>query len=276
MITIGSHPQWHPVFEALGYAAGFAVFFRSRKRQGDVINGPQRWTVIAAACAGAVVASRLLGLAEQWPTMLTAARSGHLLGLLLLPGGNTIVGGLLGGWLTVEIVKRLNGIRSQTGDLFALPLFAGIAVGRIGCFIAGLADDTYATPTHLPWGVNFGDGIPRHPVQIYEILFLARVTADAQARTARWRKIPLLFGRVSRMASGDRLPEAAAAGGRHERDSVDVRWRAGGFVGSFSCRSSGEGQKGDGRCRNGLNALTRRRWWRFARSAWELPWGCAG
>jgi prolipoprotein diacylglyceryltransferase len=25
----------------------------------------------------------------------------------------------------------------------------------------------------LPWGVDFGDGIPRHPTQLYEILFLA-------------------------------------------------------------------------------------------------------
>jgi prolipoprotein diacylglyceryltransferase len=54
-----------------------------------------------------------------------------------------------------------------------LPLCIGIAVGRIGCFIAGLADDTYGRPTHLPWAVDFGDGIGRHPVQIYEILFLA-------------------------------------------------------------------------------------------------------
>jgi len=23
----------------------------------------------------------------------------------------------------------------------------------------------------LPWGVNFGDGIPRHPTQLYEVLF---------------------------------------------------------------------------------------------------------
>jgi prolipoprotein diacylglyceryltransferase len=45
-------------------------------------------------------------------------------------------------------------------------------VGRIGCFLAGLADDTYGTPTKLPWGVDFGDGIARHPTQLYELLFL--------------------------------------------------------------------------------------------------------
>jgi prolipoprotein diacylglyceryltransferase len=172
MLHIGSHPAWHPVFETLAYAAGYAVFRRARERQGDVVAEPQRWTVLAAAAVGALVGSRLLGLAEQWPTVLAACQSRRLVALLFSPGGKTIVGGLLGGWLGVEIVKKLSGIRRRTGDLFALPLCVGIAVGRIGCLLAGLADDTYGKPTTLPWAVDLGDGIGRHPVQVYEILFL--------------------------------------------------------------------------------------------------------
>jgi prolipoprotein diacylglyceryltransferase len=172
MLPIGSHPAWHPVLETLAYMAGYAVFRLQRGRQGDVIAEPARWNVIAAAAVGALVGSRLLGLAEQWPTVESAWRSGHILALLLAPGGKTIVGGLLGGWLGVEAVKRITGIRQRTGDLFALPLCVGIAVGRVGCLIAGLADDTYGKPTALPWAVDLGDGIGRHPVQVYEILFL--------------------------------------------------------------------------------------------------------
>ena len=172
MIPIGSHPAWHPVFETLAYASGYAVFRRARARQGDVLAEPQRWAILAAAAVGALLGSRILGVAEQWPTVLAAIHSGHLFALLISPGGKTIVGGLLGGWLGVELIKRLTGIRRRTGDLFALPLCIGIAVGRIGCFVAGLADDTYGKPTSLPWAVNFGDGIGRHPTQLYEILFL--------------------------------------------------------------------------------------------------------
>jgi prolipoprotein diacylglyceryltransferase len=172
MIPIGSHPAWHPVLETLAYATAFAVYRGMRARQGDVIAEPQRWTVLAAAAVGALAGSRLLGLAEQWPTVLIACRSGQLLRLLITPGGKTIVGGLLGGWLAVEIAKKLTGIRRRTGDLFAVPLAIGIAVGRVGCFVAGLADDTFGKPTQLPWAVNLGDGIGRQPVQIYEILFL--------------------------------------------------------------------------------------------------------
>jgi phosphatidylglycerol---prolipoprotein diacylglyceryl transferase len=76
------------------------------------------------------------------------------------------------GLLTVELVKRYIGLRQSTGDLYAIPLALGIAIGRIGCFLTGLSDNTYGTPTSLPWAVNFGDNIPRHPTQLYEIAFL--------------------------------------------------------------------------------------------------------
>jgi prolipoprotein diacylglyceryltransferase len=173
MIPIGTHPVWHPVMETLAYGSGFAVFRWLRGRQGDVVDEPQRWTVLAAATVGALIGSRLLGIAEQWPTVMAAWKSGRFLEILLSPGGKTIVGGLLGGWLGVVAVKKLSGIRRRTGDLFVLPLCVGIAVGRVGCLLAGLADDTYGKPTTLPWAVNLGDGVGRHPVQVYEILFLA-------------------------------------------------------------------------------------------------------
>jgi phosphatidylglycerol:prolipoprotein diacylglycerol transferase len=185
MIPVGSHPAWHPFFEALGYVSGYAVFRWARIRRGDVVEEPQRWTVIAAAAVGALIGSRLLGLAEQWPTVFAAARSGSLLPLLFASGGKTIVGGLLGGWIGVELAKRFSGIHSRTGDLFVLPLCIGIAVGRIGCFVAGLADDTYGKATKLPWAVNFGDGVPRHPVQLYEILFLL-ILATVLTRPVNW------------------------------------------------------------------------------------------
>lgn len=172
MIPIGSRPAWHPVFETLAYAAGYLVFRRMRAKRGDVVAEPQRWTVLASAAVGALTGSRLLGLAEQWPTMFAAWRSGHLLRKLVSPDGKTIVGGILGAWIAVEIVKKASGIRPRTGDLFALPLCVGIAIGRVGCFVAGLADDTYGKPSNVPWAVDFGDGVGRQPVQIYEILFL--------------------------------------------------------------------------------------------------------
>ncbi|MES2392766.1 MAG: prolipoprotein diacylglyceryl transferase family protein, partial [Acidobacteriota bacterium] len=113
---------------------------------------------------------------------------------LVQPGGKTIVGGLLGGWMGVELVKALRGVKGRTGDLFAVPLCVGIAVGRLGCFFAGLADDTYGVATSLPWGVDFGDGVRRHPTQIYEFLFLCGLALVL----AKWMKRPHAEGVVFR------------------------------------------------------------------------------
>lgn len=124
------------------------------------------WTVIAAAAIGAVLGSRILAVLQQAPRLTPTWQS------MVRPGGKTIVGGLLGGWVAVEMVKQLRGIPSRTGDLFVVPLCIGIAVGRVGCLLPGLADDTYGTPTTLHWGVDFGDGIVRHPTQLYEVVVL--------------------------------------------------------------------------------------------------------
>jgi len=44
-------------------------------------------------------------------------------------------------------------------------------IGRTGCFLAGLDDGTYGVASNLPWAINFGDGIRRHPTNLYEIAF---------------------------------------------------------------------------------------------------------
>jgi len=138
-----------------------------RRRFGDPVATPLRWAVITVAVAGAALGSKLLFWLEDpqltWSSFHTPA---------YLMGGKTIVGALAAGLLAVELTKRYIGLRQSTGDLYAVPLAVGIAIGRIGCFLTGLADNTYGTPTRLPWAVNFGDGVPRHPTQLYEIAFL--------------------------------------------------------------------------------------------------------
>ena len=87
----------------------------------------------------------------------------------MVVSGQSVVGGLLGGWLGVEIGKKIGGITSRTGDDFVAPILLGLVIGRTGCFVAGLYDGTYGVHTTLPWGVDFGDGA-RHPTQLYEWL----------------------------------------------------------------------------------------------------------
>lgn len=83
--------------------------------------------------------------------------------------GKTIMTALMGGYLGVEGIKLLLGVKIKTGDGYAAPLAAGLAVGRLGCFFNGCC---FGVPTELPWGVDFGLG-PAHPTQLYEVVFHA-------------------------------------------------------------------------------------------------------
>ena len=149
----------HFAFEVAGYLAGVLVYTALRARRGDVVSDRERATVFTGAAVGAALGSRLL--------FVLSYAGGDFF------GGKSIVGGLLGGLIGVEIAKKLSGITRSTGDLLVYPLITAIAIGRIGCFLAGPADKTAGLPTSLPWGMAVGDGVRRHPVALYEIAFLA-------------------------------------------------------------------------------------------------------
>ena len=159
------HP--HLFFELLGYAVAVVILVRTRGRDGDVLTTRDRWTIAAAALAGGALGSRLLFWLSE-----SALFAAHWRTPLEWPVGKTIVGGLAGGLVAVELTKRAIGVRVPTGDLFALPLAVGIAIGRIGCFLSGLDDHTYGTATSWPTGIDLGDGIRRHPTALYEAAFL--------------------------------------------------------------------------------------------------------
>ena len=168
-LRVGSlvlHP--HQVFETLAWAVGFLVYFRARRRAADVVSPQHRLWVVVAAVLGGLAGSRMLYLIES-----AGAVAAQVSDTDVLLGGKSIVGGLLGGVLAVEITKKWLGVKVSTGDLLAMPLVIGMAIGRVGCFLTGLADQTYGIATTLPWGVDFGDGIARHPTQLYEIAALA-------------------------------------------------------------------------------------------------------
>lgn len=171
------HP--HVVFELAAYFVGFRIYLRDRRRRGDFLDEPRRWWVIAAAAAGAALGARLLALLEC-PADLWSGGGFPFERL----AGKSIVGAIAGGWLAVEGAKRLGGIESRTGDLLAIPLAVAIAIGRIGCLLTGAGDHTFGVATTLPWGFDFGDGVRRLPMPLFESLFLVALVVVL----ARWRR----------------------------------------------------------------------------------------
>lgn len=157
----------HVVFESLAYTVGVLVYIAVRRHRGDRISDRDRWSVLTATIVGGALGSRLLAALETVPAD----------SFLQAFGGKTIVGGLIGGWIATEFEKIRRGIRESTGDLYVFPLIAGIAIGRVGCFLSGLPDRTYGVATTLPWGLDLGDGVLRHPTALYESTFVVAVGA---------------------------------------------------------------------------------------------------
>jgi prolipoprotein diacylglyceryltransferase len=152
----------HSLFDVLAFVAALAVFRLIPAAAPGVPAQP--WQIhplyIAAASFGATVGAYLAGSANLWLTGIGGV-------------GRSIEGAIAGGVIAIEALKWRSGVQGSTGLRFVAPLAAAIAVGRLGCFFAGLDDMTYGTPTLLPWGVDFGDGVPRHPVQLYEAATMA-------------------------------------------------------------------------------------------------------
>lgn len=158
----------HFVFEWLAILVGVQVYrMVKKKRVGAAkagITTGTNFTIAIGCILGAGIGNKLVFLAEM-PQVI------NQYGWVSLAMGQSIVGGFVGGLIGVEVAKKLSGVTESTGDDFVLPLVVGILIGRTGCFLAGLHDGTYGVETALPWGMDFGDGISRHPTQLYDMLW---------------------------------------------------------------------------------------------------------
>lgn len=160
----------HLIFELLSYTIGFRYYLYLKKNTVDPINNSDRLWIFIGACFGGLVFSRLLSALEDFPTFINPATPIYYYFV-----NKTILGGLLGGLMGVEVTKKLLKVTSSSGDLMTFPLILGIMIGRVGCFLAGLKDGTHGTASNLPWAIDLGDGIRRHPTSLYEIVFLATI-----------------------------------------------------------------------------------------------------
>ncbi len=160
------HPHLYIDLIAWGwaFAAGYAATRLRRNAGAPFAATPYPVGYYAALACGAIIGAFALGTLNLYLSGQPAI-------------GRSIIGALFGGIIAVEIYKKINSIAGSTGGAFVAAFGIGVAIGRIGCFVSGLEDFTYGTPTSLPWGVDFGDGISRHPVQIYEASVMALFTA---------------------------------------------------------------------------------------------------
>jgi len=90
-------------------------------------------------------------------------------------GGLALYGGMVAGTIAALLFFRRRGIDIWAGsDLLTPSLAAGVAIGRIGCFLNGCC---FGHQCDAPWGVVFSadsmagmtfPGVHLHPTQVYE------------------------------------------------------------------------------------------------------------
>src|SRR5438874_3375400 len=119
---LGRDVPSHLVMETIAYCVGFQTYLMLRRREVTTEQAAitQVW-IVAGAILGAVVGSKALAIVESFPEYW-AARADPRIWL----EGKTIVGGLLGGWVGVELVKWIRKVHGSTGDAYVLPLVLGI------------------------------------------------------------------------------------------------------------------------------------------------------
>jgi phosphatidylglycerol:prolipoprotein diacylglycerol transferase len=190
---------WYTAFMLLALAVFvFSRHFVRKPPELAAVPRRQRAAIALAALVGGALGAKLpFVLAEPigWSDGESWLR-------MLFRDGKTVVAGLAGAYLAVELTKKAFDIRVKTGDTFALPLALAMAVGRWGCFFNGCC---YGVETSLPWGVSFrqndGAWLRCHPTQIYESLFhfamagvLLEVTRQGMLKRQRLKLYLICYG----------------------------------------------------------------------------------
>lgn len=157
--------HWHYLFELLAFFIGIRLYYFLRKGIQDPISDENRLWILLGAMFGALLGSRVIAILEEPESLANLSFS-------ILFQSKTIVGGLLGGLIGVELIKKVIGVRIASGDVYVIPIIVALFIGRIGCFSMGIDEPVYGVPTDFFMGMDLGDGLLRHPLALYEMIYM--------------------------------------------------------------------------------------------------------
>jgi prolipoprotein diacylglyceryltransferase len=168
------HTTWYEVFYVLAFAAALGLSALEGARRGWRLT---EWlAVLALAGAAGIVGSKFIFFD------FAAAAS----------GAKTVLGGMLAGVLTLFAATRFLRFERGAADALVLAVPVGLALGRVGCLLAGCC---FGHPAEVPWAVTYAPAspafawqlqsgligpaaaasLPVHPTQLYEALFALAV-----------------------------------------------------------------------------------------------------
>src|SRR5690348_1365848 len=161
-LTLGTYG----IMVATGLICAFFVIRADLHRRSY---GAEAENIIGTTGLAGLVGARLYHLLES-PSEFFA----HPLPLLFSTMGFAWFGAVIGGFVALVLLARSYKMKVLLMLDIASPAAAiGYGIGRIGCLTSG--DGDYGTPTSLPWGMSFPNGlVPTtqhvHPTPIYEAI----------------------------------------------------------------------------------------------------------
>ncbi|MBR4110439.1 MAG: prolipoprotein diacylglyceryl transferase [Clostridia bacterium] len=161
---LGIEISTYTFFVALACFVTIAFYLLSMRKK-EKEDKQHTFSIVMAALIGGIIGSKIPVIIENFEVLI---REPQNLKYFLLTG-KSIIGGIIGGWLAIKIIKKIKGISNKKyGNEIAPAIALGMGIGRIGCFLTGCC---YGIETKLPIGVDFGDGALRYPTQLIEMIF---------------------------------------------------------------------------------------------------------
>jgi len=176
----------------LGFVAAFCVIRNDLQRRGA--DGELAYDMILYAYVGGWVGARLFLIPTAWDIF-----TNDPIGFLLSGSGWVWYGGVVGGFVGIVWLARQRQLPFlYLADVSAPALAIGLAIGRVGCQLAG--DGDYGVPTDLPWAMSYPNGVVPttervHPAPVYEMLACLAIFAYLWRRRRQSPPTGDLFGR---------------------------------------------------------------------------------
>ena len=163
--------RWYGLMYVLGFLASYFLIGRQERARNLGLQGERLQNLILYAALGLIAGARLgYILFYQFQNLGDYLR--HPLEIIALwHGGMSFHGGLMGAVLAGWIFCRRQRLPFWgVADTVFVTVPVGLGLGRLGNFINA---ELYGRPSTVPWAMVFPGGgpLPRHPSQLYEVLF---------------------------------------------------------------------------------------------------------
>jgi len=167
--------RWYSLMYIVAFGVAYLLYRRQIKERNYPMTEDELYSLFCFGILGIILGARLFHalvysgtyyLKQPW-LIFWPFHNGKFTGLM----GMSYHGGAIGCLLAVILYTKLKKVSfREIGDMFAASVPLGYTFGRLGNFINA---ELYGRVTTSPIGMIFPDtdGLPRHPSQLYEMVF---------------------------------------------------------------------------------------------------------